>query len=115
MTYPKRIEEIFQIIGEKYANCESSLRVYFDEQEEKLTESVGLLRKIADWPNGGSQYGQENIKNAAKLFLARHVQAEQQESSEGSDYYCKVCRNHGCVSGCHPDYYKQQEAQGGGE
>lgn len=38
--------------------------------EALLAEAVGLLRKIADWPNGGSQYGQENIKNAAKLFLA---------------------------------------------
>lgn len=37
MTYPKRIEEIFQMIGEKFANCESSLRVYFDEQQENLT------------------------------------------------------------------------------
>lgn len=36
MSYPKRIEEIFQMIGEKYANCESSLRVYFDEQQENL-------------------------------------------------------------------------------
>lgn len=38
MTYPKRIEEIFQMIGEKYAKCESSLRSYFDEQQENLAK-----------------------------------------------------------------------------
>ena len=74
--------------------------------QKKLAEAVGLLQKIEQ-----RMYG-EDVEHRFTDLLADldriTTQAEQQEG----EYYCKVCRNHGCVSGCHPDYYKQQEAQG---
>lgn len=27
--------------------------------------------------------------------------------SSDNSYYCKVCGNYGCLSGCHSDYYEQ--------
>ena len=51
------------------------------------------------------------LKSAEMAAFDRIFTGAQAEQQEG-EYYCKVCRNHGCVSGCHPDYYKQQEAQG---
>lgn len=73
--------------------------------EAKLAQAADLLRGVTNQP-----FINSNLVKAIDLFLAINAQAEQQEATE-AEYYCKVCGNHGCVSGCHPDYYKQQEAR----
>lgn len=87
-----------------------SYSAQFDAAQAQLAEAVGLF-----WFIQGYLEEDRNVHVKARIrsFISRHrldehAQAKQQEG----EYYCKVCRNHGCVSGCHPDYYKQQEAQG---
>ena len=87
-----------------------SYSAQFDAAQAQLAEAVGLF-----WFIQGYLEEDRNVHVKARIrsFISRHrldehSQAKQQEG----EYYCKVCRNHGCVSGCHPDYYKQQEAQG---
>lgn len=51
-----------------------------DTAQAQLAEAVRFIKQVSQWPNGGSTYGQEQIKTSATAFLARHAKAEQQEA-----------------------------------
>ena len=82
----------------------------YEAAQAQLAEAVGLF-----WFIQGYLEEDRNVHVKARIrsFISRHrLDEHDQAGQQEGEYYCKVCRNHGCVSGCHPDYYKQQEAQG---
>ena len=59
------------------------IAVLKQQREELLAENEALLdalRQIAEWPNGGNRYGQENIKRFAQAALDAALAALSKEN-----------------------------------
>ncbi|MDC7831635.1 hypothetical protein [Pseudomonas benzopyrenica] len=83
-----RVEAELAECSRAHAGLVDELRAFHAQQpwllEAKLAEAVGLLRKVAAWPEEECTYGQEQVQAMARAFLARHAQPEQQEALDPS-------------------------------
>lgn len=72
--------ELWKEQYQSVVDCGNEIMTERDTAQAELAEAVGLLRKVAAWPAEDCTYGQEQVQEAARVFLARHAQAEQKEA-----------------------------------
>jgi hypothetical protein len=80
-----------QLLVEAYNAIQSAaarLNVHPVELAEALgdgviAELVGALQEIANWPDGGNRYGQDNIKRFGQGVLAKLPKPADQENGNG--------------------------------